>query len=63
MKLDKVLCCRFLFAILGVDRVRNLAKYNRRLRVFMHLTNKRVSMGLTVSRKTVKHSAVRRKNC
>ena len=40
MKLGKVLCCRFLFAILGVDRVQNLEKCNRRLRVFMQLTSR-----------------------
>ena len=36
----KVLCCWFLFAILEVDRARNLAKYNRWLPVFMQLTKK-----------------------
>lgn len=35
MKLDKVLCYRLLFAILGVDRAQNLTKYNMWLRVFM----------------------------
>ena len=37
MKPGKVLCYRFLFAILGVDRAQNLTKYNRWLRVFMKL--------------------------
>ena len=40
MKPGKVLCCRFLFAIWGIDRAQNLAKYNR-LRVFTQLTNYR----------------------
>ena len=44
MKPDKVLYCRFLFAILGVDRAQNLAKYNRRLRVFMQLTNRNIAI-------------------
>ena len=39
MKPGKVLCCRFLFASLGVGRAQKLAKYNRRLRVFMQLTD------------------------
>ena len=34
----KVLCNRFLFPILGVDRAQNLTKYNRWLRVFIQLT-------------------------
>ena len=41
MKAGKVLCCRFLFDILGIDRTKNLAKYKRRFRVFMQLTNNR----------------------
>ena len=40
MKPGKVLCYRFLFAILGVDRAQNLTKYNRWLGVFMQLTDK-----------------------
>ena len=28
----------------GVDRAQNLAKYNRRLRVFMQLTNKNIAI-------------------
>ena len=44
MKLGKVLCCRFLFAILGVDPAQNLTKYNRWLRVFMQLTNKNIAI-------------------
>ena len=39
-KPTKVLCCRFLFAFWGFDRAQNVAKYNRRLRVFMQLNNK-----------------------
>ena len=39
MKPGKVLCCMFLFAILGVDPAQNLTKYNRWLPVFMQLTN------------------------
>ena len=42
MKLDKVLCYRLLFAILGVDRAQNLTKYNMWLRVFMQLTNENI---------------------
>ena len=44
MKDGKVLCCRVLFAVLGVDRAQNLAKYNRWLRVFMELTNKKIAI-------------------
>ena len=40
MKPGKVLCCRFLFAILGVESAQKLVEYNRRLRVFMQLTNR-----------------------
>ena len=43
MKPGKVLCDRFLFAILGVDRAQNLTKYNRLLREFMQLTNKNIA--------------------
>ena len=45
MKPRKILCCRFLFAILGIDSAQNLAKYSRRLRVFMQLTNKNIAIG------------------
>ncbi len=41
---DKVLCCMFLFAFLGVDPAQNLTKYNRWLRVFMQLTNKNIAI-------------------
>ena len=44
MKPGKVICCRFLFAILGVDHAKNLAKYKRRLRVFMQLTIKNIAI-------------------
>ena len=44
MKPGKVLCCRFLFAILGIDRAFNLAKYNRWLHVFMQLTNRNTAI-------------------
>ena len=45
MKPDKVVCCRFLFfAILGGDSVQNLAKYNRRLHVFMLLTKRNIAI-------------------
>ena len=46
MKPGKVLCCRFVFAILGVEGAQNLAKYNRWLRVFMHfrLTNRTIAI-------------------
>ena len=44
MKPGKFLCFRFSFAILGVDRAQNLAKYDRRLRVFMLLTNKKIAI-------------------
>ena len=44
MKPGKVLCCRFLFVILRVDRAENLAKYNRRLGVFMQLTNENIAI-------------------
>ena len=39
MKPGKLLCYRFLFAILGIDRAQNLTKYNSWLRVFIQLTN------------------------
>ena len=41
LKPGKVLC---LFAILGVDRAQNLAKYNRWLRVSMLLTNRNIAI-------------------
>ena len=44
MKPGKVLFCMFLFAILGVQSVQNLAKYNRWLRVFMHLANRNIAI-------------------
>ncbi len=44
MKPGKVLCYRFLFAILEVDSAQNLTKYNRWLRVFMQLTNKNIAI-------------------
>ena len=44
MKPGKDLCCRFLFAILGVDRAQNLTKYNRWLGVFMQLTNQNTAI-------------------
>ena len=43
MKPGKVLCDRFLFAILGVDRAQNLTKYNRWLRAPMQLTNENIA--------------------
>ena len=50
MKPGKVLCCRFLFLILGVDRTQNLTKYKRWLRVFIELTNRNIV--ITYERKT-----------
>ena len=44
MEPGKVLCCRFLLAILGVDRAQNLAKYDRRLRLFMQVTNRNIAI-------------------
>ena len=44
MKLGKVLCYVFLFAILGVDRAQNLTKYNRWLRVFKQLTDRNIAI-------------------
>ena len=46
MEPGKVLCCGFLFAILGIDRAQNLAKYDRRSRVhvFMQLTNRNIAI-------------------
>ena len=44
MKPGKVLCYRFLITILGIDRVQNLTNYNRWLRVFMQLTNKKLNI-------------------
>ena len=44
MKPGKVLCCTFLFAIMGVDCEQNLAKYNRRLHVFVQLTNRNIAI-------------------
>ena len=44
MKPGHVLCYRFLFAILAVDRAQNLIKYNRWLRVFMQLTNQNIAI-------------------
>ena len=45
MKPGKVLCYRFLFAILGVDRAQfNLTKYNRWLCVLIQLTNRNIAI-------------------
>ena len=44
MKPGKGLCFRFSFAILGVDHAHNLEKYNRKLQVFMQLTNKNIEV-------------------
>ena len=44
MKPGEVLCYRFLFPILGVDRVQNLTKYNRWLRVFIQLANRNIAI-------------------
>ena len=44
MKPGKVLCYRFLFPILWVDRALNLTKYYRWLRVFMQLTNRNIAV-------------------
>ena len=44
MKPGKVLCYRFLFAILGADRAQNLTYYKRWLRVFMQLTNRNIAI-------------------
>ena len=41
MKRQSFFAVGFLFAILGVDRAQSLAKYDRRLRVFMQLTYKK----------------------
>ena len=35
--------CRFLLDILGVYRAQDLAKYSKRLHVFMQLTNKNIA--------------------
>ena len=39
---SKVLCFMFLCAILGVDHGQNLEKYNRRIGVFIQLTNRNI---------------------
>ena len=44
MKPGKVLCYRFLFLILGVDRAQHLTKHNRWLRVFIQLTNRNIAI-------------------
>ena len=44
MKPGKVLCYRFLFPFLGVDRAQNLTKYNRWLRMFIQLTNRNIAI-------------------
>ena len=44
MKRGKVLCYRFLFAILGVDHAQNLTKYNRWFRVLIKLTNRNIAI-------------------
>ena len=44
MKPSKVLCYKFLFAVLKVDRAQNLTKYKRWLHVFMQLTNKNIAV-------------------
>ena len=44
MKPGKALCCRFLFAFLGVESAQNLAKHNRWLGVFIQLTNKNIAI-------------------
>ena len=43
-KLDKVLCCMFLFAILGVDPAQNPTKYKRWLYVLIQLTNRCIAI-------------------
>ena len=42
-KLDKVLCCMFLFAILVVDPAQNLTKYKRWLCVIIELTKRNIA--------------------
>ena len=49
LKPSKVLWCRFLFAILGVDPAQYLAKYKRQLRVFDHTTNQLRQLRLRTS--------------
>ena len=44
MKPGKVLCCRFFFAILGVESAQNLTKYNWWLRVFMLPANRNTTI-------------------
>ena len=44
MKPGKFLCCRFLFAILGVESAQSLAKCNRWLGMFMQLTNRNIAI-------------------
>ena len=50
MKPGKVLCCRFLVENLGADHAQNLAKYNRRLHVF-------IMASLSMSFRSLVHSA------
>ena len=44
MKPGKVLCYRYLFAILGVNRAQNLTQHNRWLRVLIKLTNRNIAI-------------------
>ena len=44
MKPAKGICYMFLFAILGVDRVQNLAKHNKRLLLSEQLSNKNIAI-------------------
>ena len=44
MKPGKVLCYRFLFAILGIDLAQNLTKYNRWLHVLIQLTSRNIAI-------------------
>ena len=48
MKPGKVLCYRFLFALFGVDRAQNKAKYYRRLREFIQLTNRNIAITFAI---------------
>ena len=44
MKTGKVLCCMFLFALLGIDPAQNLAKYKTWLRVLIQQTNRNIAI-------------------
>jgi len=51
MKPGKVLCCMFLFVILGFFSAENVAKYKRRVCGFIQLTNRSIAIMQSVNMK------------